>query len=78
MADGVHASSPGEFPRREGMQTPDEVAAMLRLKVAWVENPADRQGAGVQPYDGSALCRRSRRRLGCLSGPRATAGVGRS
>ena len=32
MADGVHASSPGEFPRREGMQTPDEVAAMLRLK----------------------------------------------
>jgi len=32
MADGVHASSPGEFPRREGKQTPDEVAAMLRLK----------------------------------------------
>ena len=32
MADGVHASSPGELPRREGKQTPDEVAAMLRLK----------------------------------------------
>ena len=32
MVDGVQAAPRGEVPRREVMQTPDEVAAMLRLK----------------------------------------------
>jgi transposase len=32
MMGGVQDSSRGEFPRRDVMQTPDEVAAMLRLK----------------------------------------------
>ena len=32
MDGSVQPLSRGELPRREGMQTPDEVAAMLRLK----------------------------------------------
>ena len=32
MDDWVQPTSRGELPRREVMQTPDEVAAMLRLK----------------------------------------------
>ena len=32
MEDWVQPTSRGELPRREVMQTPDEVAAMLRLK----------------------------------------------
>jgi transposase len=32
MEDWVQPASRGELPRREVMQTPDEVAAMLRLK----------------------------------------------
>ena len=32
MMDGVEDASRGQVPRREEMQTPDEVAAMLRLK----------------------------------------------
>ena len=32
MEDCVQPTSRGELPRREVMQTPDEVAAMLRLK----------------------------------------------
>ena len=32
MADWVQPASRGELPRREVMQTPDEVATMLRLK----------------------------------------------
>src|SRR5712671_3359428 len=32
MEDWVQPTSRGELPRREAMQTPDEVAAMLRLK----------------------------------------------
>src|SRR5579859_52716 len=32
MVDGVQAAPRGEVPRREVMRTPDEVAAMLRLK----------------------------------------------
>ena len=31
----VKPLSRGELPRREVMQTPDEVAAMLRLKALW-------------------------------------------
>ncbi len=33
MVDGVQTASRGEVPRREVMQTPDDVAAMLRLKL---------------------------------------------
>ena len=37
MEDWVQPTSRGELPRREVMQTPDEVAAMLRLKASgWV------------------------------------------
>ena len=32
MAESVQPVPRGELPRREVMQTPDEVAAMLRLK----------------------------------------------
>jgi hypothetical protein len=32
MEESVEPASRGELPRREVMQTPDEVAAMLRLK----------------------------------------------
>ena len=32
MEESVQPASRGELPRREVMQTPDEVAAMLRLK----------------------------------------------
>ncbi len=32
MAESVQPHSRGELPRREVMQTPEEVAAMLRLK----------------------------------------------
>jgi hypothetical protein len=32
MDDWMQAASRGELPRREAMQTPEEVAAMLRLK----------------------------------------------
>jgi hypothetical protein len=32
MEDWVQPASRGELPRREAMQTPEEVAAMLRLK----------------------------------------------
>src|SRR5579872_1653188 len=32
MVDGVQAAPRREVPRREMMETPDEVAAMLRLK----------------------------------------------
>ena len=32
MDESVQPHSRGDLPRREAMQTPDEVAAMLRLK----------------------------------------------
>jgi len=32
MDDWVQPASRGDLPRREAMQTPEEVAAMLRLK----------------------------------------------
>jgi hypothetical protein len=32
MDDWMQPASRGELPRREAMQTPEEVAAMLRLK----------------------------------------------
>ena len=32
MEEGMQSAPWGELPRREVMQTPDEVAAMLRLK----------------------------------------------
>ena len=32
MEEGMQPAPCGELPRREVMQTPDEVAAMLRLK----------------------------------------------
>ena len=32
MEESVQPASRGELPRREVMQTPEEVAAMLRLK----------------------------------------------
>jgi len=32
MEESVQPASQGELPRREAMQTPEEVAAMLRLK----------------------------------------------
>lgn len=35
MEESVQAFPRGELPRREVMQTPDEVAAMLRLKALW-------------------------------------------
>jgi len=49
MEELVQPASRGELPRREAMQTPDEVAAMLRLKASsWA---ADRGRTGVQPHD---------------------------
>jgi len=37
MEESVQPASRGELPRREAMQTPEEVAAMLRLKaLGWV------------------------------------------
>lgn len=52
-----------ELPRREVMQTPEEVTAMLRLKgLGWGIKRIAR--AGLQPHDGSAL--RGAGRLGCL------------
>ena len=37
------------------MKTPDEVAAMLRLKALGWGVEADRARAGLQPHDGPAL-----------------------
>ena len=53
MAESVQPFPRGELPRREVMQTPDEVAAMLRLKALGWGNQTDRAGAGLQPHDGS-------------------------
>ena len=46
MAESVQPLSRGELPRREVMQTPDEVSAMLRLKaLGWGIRVTVRRGS---------------------------------
>jgi hypothetical protein len=54
MDDWMQAASRGELPRREAMQTPEEVAAMLRLKAL---------GWGVRRIAGELDTRTSSRRI---------------
>ena len=57
MEETVQPASRGELPRREVMQTPEEVAAMLRLKalgwgvrrIAGSSGVATRRSAGIWP-----------------------------
>ena len=75
MMDGVQVSSRGECPRRDVMQTPDEVAAMLRLKgLGWgIKRIAKELGCS---HMGSALCRAGR--LGAVSRRPSAACLGRA
>jgi hypothetical protein len=69
MDDWMQPGSRGELPRREAMQTPGEVAAMLRLKGVGVGCAADRGRAGVQPHDGPPVSGRGRLGGVSRSGP---------
>ena len=42
MEEALQLAVPGEMARRKVMQTPDEVAAMLRLKALGVGHQTDR------------------------------------
>ena len=55
MEESLQPLSRGELPRGEVMQTPDEVAAMLRLKSLGWGRPTDREGIGLQPHDSAAI-----------------------
>src|SRR6266853_2119837 len=75
MEESVQPASRGELPRREVMQTPDEVAAMLRLKaLGWgVRRIADELGCShmtVRRYlaAGSWVAYRGRGRPRTLTG----------
>jgi hypothetical protein len=71
MADWVQPASRGELPRREVMQTPDEVAAMLRLKaLGWGVREIAGE-LGLQPHDGSSIF--VSRRLDSVSRSRSAA-----
>ena len=73
MDDLVEGSPRIEGLRRDLMRTPDEVAAMVRLKGLGWGDAADRGGAGVQPGDGAAL----RGRAACVELPGAAAAEAR-
>ena len=75
MDDWMQPASRGELPRREAMQTPEEVAAMLRLKaLGWgVRRIAGEQGCShmtVRRYlaAGGWIAYRGRGRPRTLSG----------
>jgi hypothetical protein len=76
MDDWVQPASRGELPRREVMQTPEEVAAMLRLKDVGVGCAADRRRTGVQPYDSSPVFGGGQ--LDSVSRSRSAANTGRA
>ena len=76
MVESLQPHSRGDLPRREVMQTPDEVVAMLRLKGLGWGHQADRERAGLQPHDGSAL--RGAGRLGAVSRRPSAARIGRA
>ena len=74
MEESVQPFPRGELPRREVMQTPDEVAAMLRLKaLGWgVKRIARELGCShmtVRRYLAAG-------RLGGVSRPRPAANIG--
>ena len=74
MAESVQPDPLGELPRREVMQTPDEVAAMLRLKGVGMGDQTDRESTGLQPHAGSPLCGAGR--VAAVSRSRSAARLG--